>query len=360
MDRKIFTIYGTDASDMTKALLEAGHVAERIGKKDARIVLKPNLVVAKTPDSGATTHGGVLRGAIEYLQSRGFSDICILEGSWVGDSTSRAMRLCGYDEISKACGVPFYDGKREETVKVRTEVGEMPVCRRALEADAIVNMPVLKGHCQTVMTCALKNCKGFLPDSEKRRFHAQGLMRPIAALGAVLRPAFNLVDSICGDLNFEEGGTPVQTNRMLLGFDPVQVDTYGCRLMGIDPRDVGYIPLAEQFGAGSMEVRPEDLVFLNGPGDVRASYPPPSGMVKKLSRNVEQRSACSACFGNLVRALYRINEEGGECSVPIAIGQGFRGVSFSGVGIGRCCDCAGRQVKGCPPDADAILRELTR
>ena len=32
------------------------------------------------------------------------------------------------------------------------------------------------------MTCALKNCKGCLPDREKRRFHAEGLMEPIAAL----------------------------------------------------------------------------------------------------------------------------------------------------------------------------------
>lgn len=359
MDRKIYTVYGHDARAMTKALLEAGNTAEKIGGKNARIVLKPNLVVAKTPDSGATTHGGVLSGAIEYLQGHGFTDICILEGSWVGDSTDRAMRLCGYDEISKTYGVPFYDGKREETAQVKTVIGEMPVCRRALEADAIINMPVLKGHCQTVVTCALKNCKGFLPDTEKRHFHAQGLMRPIAALGAVLKPAFNLVDSICGDLNFEEGGTPVQTNRMLLGFDPVQVDAYGCMLMGIDPYDVGYLPLAEQFGAGSMEISPDDLVFLNEPSDAHAAYPQLSGLVKKLTRNVEQRSACSACFGNLVHALYRIEEVGGKYSTPIAIGQGFRDVPFHGIGIGRCCNCAERQVRGCPPTAEAILRELS-
>ena len=34
------------------------------------------------------------------------------------------------------------------------------------------------------MTCALKNLKGCLPDREKRRFHALGLTKPIAALGA--------------------------------------------------------------------------------------------------------------------------------------------------------------------------------
>lgn len=359
MDRRIFTVYGSDAHRMAIALLEAGDVAGKIGGKDARIVLKPNLVVSKPPESGATTHAGVLSGTIEYLQGRGFTDLCILEGSWVGDTTARAMRVCGYDRVCKTYGVPFYDGKREPVRKVETAAGEISVCSRALEADAIINMPVLKGHCQTVMTCALKNCKGCLPDTEKRQFHAKGLTRPIAALGAALKPAFNLVDSICGDLNFEEGGTPVQTGRMLLGFDPVQMDAYGCRLMGIDPNEVGYIPLAERFGAGSMEIGPEDLVFLNEPGDAHAAYPVPSGVVKKLTRAVEQRSACSACFGNLVHALYRMDEAGMKCSEPIAIGQGFRDVPFAGIGIGRCCNCAEKKVAGCPPAADAILRALT-
>ena len=58
------------------------------------------------------------------------------------------------------------------------------------------------------MTCALKNCKGCLPDREKRRFHAEGLMRPIAALATALRPELTIVDSLCGDLDFEEGGNP--------------------------------------------------------------------------------------------------------------------------------------------------------
>ena len=68
---------------------------------------------------------------------------------------------------------------------------------------------------QTVMTCALKNLKGCLPDREKRRFHTEELMRPIAALAAAIRPKLIIVDSICGDLNFEEGGNPVHTNRTL-------------------------------------------------------------------------------------------------------------------------------------------------
>ena len=207
------------------------------------------------------------------------------------------------------------------------------------------------------MTCALKNLKGCIPDDEKRHFHTDGLIKPIAALASVLKPSLVIVDSICGDLNYEEGGNPVQTNRMMLGTDPVQMDAYGCQLMGLDLDDVPYIELAEKWGAGSSRVSEQDIVRLNEPASAQ-DYPHPSGKVKKLIRNVKADSACSACFAALVRALYQAEEEGIEVSDRIYIGQGFQGKTLDGVGVGKCCRGANSCVMGCPPTASAILQQI--
>ena len=59
------------------------------------MALKPNLVVAGTPDDGAVTHPGVLSGAIAYFKDHGVKDISVIEGSWVGAETGRAMRRAG-------------------------------------------------------------------------------------------------------------------------------------------------------------------------------------------------------------------------------------------------------------------------
>ena len=90
--------------------------------------------------------------------------------------TDRGFRVCGYDRVGEQYGVPLCDLKKDRTRTVDTPLRPMEICCRALDADLLIDLPVLKGHCQTRMTCALKNCKGCLPDREKRRFHAEGLM----------------------------------------------------------------------------------------------------------------------------------------------------------------------------------------
>jgi uncharacterized protein (DUF362 family) len=356
MERTIYQIYGKDACQMTKALLSAADIKSSV-PKCASIALKPNLVVAKPAESGATTHPGVLEGVIEYMMENGYKNISVIEGSWIGDETPRAFHVAGYDGILKKYGVPFYDLKKDKYRETETAAGRIKICARALDADYLIDLPVLKGHCQTVMTCALKNLKGCIPDSEKRRFHAMGLHRPIAALASVLKPKLTIVDSICGDLNFEEGGTPVQTNRMLLGSDPVQMDAYCCKLMGISQDEAEYIGLSEKYGAGSAEIREADIVSLNSP-EAESVYMVQSGLVGRLTRSARVKDACSACFGNLVHALYRAEREGNTFTEPVAIGQGWKGKAFEGLGIGKCCSGAERNVKGCPPSAEDILNAI--
>jgi len=354
----IYQIYGTDAHTMTKELMEAAHVADSV-PAGAGVALKPNLILAQAPESGATTHAGVLSGCIEYLQDHGIQDIVIIEGSWVGDSTGRAVRVCGYDKVSQKYNVPFFDLKQDKTRWVDTPLRPMEICCRALDAGYLIDLPVLKGHCQTRMTCALKNLKGCLPDREKRRFHSEGLHSPIAALAAALKPDLVIVDSLCGDLDFEEGGNPIQTNRMYLGTDAVQIDAYGCQLMGLSVSAVPYIQMAEQWGAGSTVLADRDICCLNEPS-AGASAAAPTGAAARLARLVRQDSACSACYANLIRALYELERSGTTPDQEIAIGQGWRKKPFDGPGIGNCCTGAKVCVSGCPPTAEHIAQVLKR
>lgn len=359
----ILFIHGTDYLQMTKRLLEQADIAAEIGRSDKRIVLKPNLVTASPPSSGATTHAELLAGAIEYLQEHGFRDIIIAEGSWVGARTEKAMRCCGYDKVCAQYHVPFVDLKHDTFHEYNANGMKINVCDLAMHADYFINMPVLKGHCQTTVTCALKNNKGVMPDQEKRRFHAMGLHKPIAHLNTVCKNDFILVDNICGDLDFEEGGNPVVMNR-LLGFkDPVLCDSFVCSSMGVDISEVPYISLAEQLGVGSTHLSCANKIYLNDPSEAQmeAKGPQMSRRVKQLTRYTAPIDACSACYGSLIHALNRMDEKTKSkyLNSPICIGQGYQGKSGE-VGIGRCTAGCKRSLAGCPPRASDIFDFLTK
>lgn len=353
---EIRIIYSDDAAYMTEELLKSYRIEDKIGDRSKRIVLKPNLVVPSRPEDGATTHVAIITSIIGYLQERGFRNITIAEGSWVGASTEDAFRLLGYYDIKKKYSVGLVDTKKDKFRKVEANGMKMEISETILNADYLINLPVLKGHCQTMMTCCMKNLKGCLSDRSKRDFHHWGLTEPIAALNTIIHPDINIVDSINGDLDFEEGGNPVKTDRMFMGEDAVLMDTFSCSLMGYSPEDIGYIPLGAEYGAGSMDLGKAEIIQLNTPSasDIR-----PRGEVKRLASYTSPDMACSACYASLIHALKRMDESGSLRSLKtkIACGQGYTGKEIE-AGVGACCKGAKHSVKGCPPSASDILSML--
>lgn len=356
----IYIIHGTEYKTMTKRLLEQADLAGLIGRKDKRIGLKPNLVLASRPENGATTHRELLEGAIEYLHEHGFYRISIMEGSWVGDSTGAAFRTAGYDRVAKQYNVPFIDLQRDHYQEYDAAGMGIKVCDAAVHVDFMINMPVLKGHCQTTVTCALKNNKGVIPNSEKRRFHTLGLHKPIAHLNTVVRNDFILVDNICGDLDFEEGGNPVVMNRILGFLDPVLCDAWVCDSMGYHPEDVPYIMLAEKLGVGNSDTAHANVVLLNEAEEGAGKFAM-TGRVKRLAEYVEADSACSACYGSLIYALDRLSDRGllKKGKGAVSIGQGYRGKTGK-TGIGSCTQCFDHSLKGCPPKAVDMVEFLQK
>ncbi len=356
----LHVIYGSDnISRMAYRLMEAMDIAAEL-RPDTRIALKPNFVVPKPADSGATTHPEVAEGILQYLTERGFRDITIMESSWAGADTKTSFRVCGYEALAKRYGVSLYDLKDDAFVERQAGGLTLKVCRKPLlETDYLINLPVLKAHCQTNLTCALKNLKGCLPDSEKRHFHALGLMKPIACLSRILRPALTIADAICGDLTFEEGGHPVAMDRLIGGRDPVLLDSYGAELLGFSAGDIGYLPLAEKLGVGSTDLT-NATIFEHQPEEKRQSIFRPSGVARSLASHVTADAACSVCYGSLIHALQRLRDNGTRIPQGICIGQGFRGKTGDGIGIGSCTAGFATHLKGCPPNARAMADFLAR
>lgn len=370
-ENQIFCICGTEYKTLTKKLLEECDLKERILSKKCRIGIKPNLVSPSEASWGATTHPEIVAGIIEYLNENGFKNLCMLEGSWVGDKTEDAYEVCGFRELSETYGVPFLDMQKEKGIEIDCAGMKLKVCEAVTNIDFLINVPVLKGHCQTKITCALKNMKGLLPNSEKRRFHSLGLHEPIAHLNAGIRQDFIVVDNICGDLDFEDGGNPVVMNRILAGADPVLIDAYVCKMMHYEVEEIPYIKIAGEIGVGCSDISQAEIVLckmdeykkkMTGENveEIQSEmFLPKSRKVVELKDAVEEVESCSACYGYLIPALEMLKEEGlfEQLKDKICIGQGYRGQTGK-LGVGNCTRKFEHHLGGCPPLEQEIYEFL--
>jgi len=353
-------MYGEHPKSMVKTILDRIEFPHSLSPGKL-IGIKPNLVLAKPSETGATTDPRLVAGLIEFLQEKGYENIKILESSWVGDKTSRAFEVCGYQKISQQYNVPLVDLKKDEYITRRCNGLELKVCKSILEVDYLINVPVLKAHCQTKITCALKNLKGCIPDGEKRRFHTQGLHKPIACLNSIIKTDLVIVDGIIGDLTFEEGGNPVQMNRIIMGRDPVLVDSYASELLGFNRFAVEYISMAEKMRVGKGNVEDAKIYEINKDSKPEKILQP-SEKIKHLARWIEEDNACSACYGSLIHSLERLREKGklDKLKEKILIGQGYKGKPGGQIGVGECTKNATRHIPGCPPRAGDIVRGVER
>jgi len=348
----IFVTYSKEISNDTYDLLAASDIGTYL-KASYSVSLKPNLVVPGPASNGAVTHPEVTDGVIRYLKDYGVSRIKIIESSWVGDSTLRAFKYCGYEELSREHNVPLIDLKSDGCRVLKHSGYEIKICNEALDTDFLINIPVLKAHCQTRLTCCMKNLKGCIPDSEKRRFHSLGIHKPVAVLSALIKTGYCVVDGICGDLTFEEGGNPVTSNRIIACHDPLMLDSYCAALIGYFPDDIEYLSYAKKIGIGKYYSNDTKIVELN-PENKSVPNTRSLNIGERYRSMINEDSACSACYSALIYALHRL---GGRVSVDgkICIGQGFKNKKCTGTGIGSCTQGFSKCIPGCPPKAVDII-----
>ncbi|MCD7746429.1 MAG: DUF362 domain-containing protein [Lachnospiraceae bacterium] len=351
---EILKIYGTDYKEMTLELLKRAGLCDLLpDNRKSRIGIKPNLVSASEASYGATTHPEIVAGVIEYLQEHGYRNIVVAEGSWVGARTSETIQVCGYDKLVEKYGVEFLDTQKDRSYEADCAGMKLNLCSCVKEIDFLINVPVLKGHCQTKITCALKNMKGLIPNKEKRRFHSMGLHGPIAHLNTAIHQDFIVVDHICGDLDFEDGGNPVVRNCIMAALDPVLVDAYVCELLHYTADEVPYVRLAEKLQVGSADIGAAQITTC-GP-QPEAEELPREHKIVELQDAVSEVDSCSACYGYLIPALEMLRQEGllDRLDEKICIGQGYQGKSGH-LGIGRCTSGFTCSLKGCPPTENQI------
>jgi uncharacterized protein (DUF362 family) len=217
------------------------------------VFLKPNLI-AIDPLGITNTSPAVIGAAREAFLRLGASDVLIGDGSGIERDSQAILQSMHFREFTGPLRNIFVDLNVDDVERVAlktraSRLKELYLPKTVRHADFLVSMPKLKTHHWTGVTLSLKNMFGAVPGAcygwPKNVLHWAGIERSILDINAAIRPDFAIVDGIVG----MEGNGPIQgtlkaAGVLILGDDPVAVDSTCARVMGFKPEKIKHIAQA--------------------------------------------------------------------------------------------------------------------
>lgn len=236
-----------------------------IAKKGNRILVKPNMLSARPPESGVNTHPVVVQAVVELLKEEGAEVL-------IGDSPGGIMKnglnsyweVSGYRKVSEVTGaklVSLEEHSKEISVPGGIIYRKLYISAVAVEADAIITLPKLKTHDLTLYTGAVKNLMGLIPGLGKTEIHKRcpkpdELGEALVDIFSVMKPHMAILDAVVG----MEGSGPTSgklrnIGAILTSRDAVALDTVAQAMIGLKPFDVPTTKAAAKRGLGASSLK---------------------------------------------------------------------------------------------------------
>ncbi len=181
---------------LNKALNALGGLNKYI-KKGQHVVIKPNIGWDRTPQRAANTNPLLIGALVKQCFAAGASKVTVFDHTC--DNWQKCYQTSGIAEAVKAAGgvmAPGHDEQYYKEVDLPKGVSlkKTKIHEALLDADAWINVPVLKNHGGAKMSIAMKNYMGIVWD--RQFFHANDLQQCIADVCTWnKKPVLNIIDA---------------------------------------------------------------------------------------------------------------------------------------------------------------------
>ncbi len=245
------------------------------------VIIKPNLVVAWSSATGATTDPQVTRAVVDLALAGGAAQVLIIEGG-AGSKPANfgASDANGNTYTSVFTGynpkVQLVDlgslGASLVTINQGYAYKRLYVTNAVTQPNiTFISIGKLKTHVNAFASLSMKNLIALavpaayaLPNLLPRMdLHFRGIDQAVVDVNLASPISYSVVDGIWGmEGNGPALGTPVQMNLVLAGKNPVAVDRAGVYAMQLPQGSVAHLAYAAQRGLG-----PADLSSVQFVGD---------------------------------------------------------------------------------------------
>ena len=249
----IAAIEGTSIPQMLDRGLAAFGGLKSIVRRGDKVVLLPNPQGSRP---GVSTNPQLIGELVARCLEAGAAEAVVASihgpGRWYATGIIEA--------VEKAGGKLHYPQADRDVIVAPVPRGgqlkKVEIVRKTVECDVFIDVPIVKQHGSTRITCTMKNLMGLSPECSGFHQSDDYLDHAIADLASLFSPKLCVVDALT--ILAQNGpfgpGRTISPHKIIIGTNMVSVDAYCCRLLDLDPKDVGHIRIAAGMGQGEVAV----------------------------------------------------------------------------------------------------------
>lgn len=218
-------------------------------KRDEKIILKPSIY---DPNLPGNTDVGIVKAVVQTFSSLG--NMSIVESDNPLRTADVAFSKMGYKELVSE-NVKLVNLSDDEMVPI-TFAGHFFKDRKISSTlhhnSYLVNIATLKAEPEICTVGAgIKNLFGLLPEPDKSIYHSD-INEVLMDLLMMFRPQLTVIDLTNVVIGKREEKQTKYVGGVVVGTDPVAVDSFCSNLLGIDPLKIDHLRMAHSLGLGEV------------------------------------------------------------------------------------------------------------
>jgi uncharacterized protein (DUF362 family) len=245
-----------EAERLTRRAVEALGNMSRFVSRGEVVWVKPNIAWDRRPEQAANTNPDVVATLVKLCYEAGAKQVIVSDNPT--NDGRRTFARSGIQAAAEKAGarVFFLDPRKFRRMAINGKVlREWEVYTDVVEADKLINVPIVKHHGYSLVTLGMKNLMGVI-GGQRSRYH-QDLTNTIPDLAAFVKSHLIVLDAIrVLTANGPTGGSLADVERrdtVVAGTDQVAVDAFGATLLGHRPEAIAHIKEAASRGMGNMD-----------------------------------------------------------------------------------------------------------
>ena len=229
---------------------------KRFVQPGEKVVIKPNIGWDRTPEQAANTNPVLVGEMARLCLEAGAAEVIVTDVTC--NSAPRCFMRSGIGDAAEKNGAKAILPRDEDYVQADLG-GKLltvwPVLKHFVEADRLINMPIVKDHSLSGCTIGMKNLYGIL-GGRRNQLHQQ-IDQSIVDLALYCAPTLTVVDATRVLLRGGPTGGSLDDvairNTVICATDQVAADARGAEFLDLIPSRVGHIVLANKAGLGEID-----------------------------------------------------------------------------------------------------------